>query len=102
MLLSIVLWEQDVWGWSALKTGLSIAPGPFMVPVFSFLITERAIARFGPAVVSAAGSVVFAASVAWWALTIGLQPDYPGYRAGPPSRGGQSVRSDPTTGLVTA
>lgn len=78
MLLSIVLWEQDVWGWSALKTGLSIAPGPLMVPVFSFLVTGRAIARFGPAVVSAAGSLIFAAGVAWWALTIGLQPDYVG------------------------
>jgi EmrB/QacA subfamily drug resistance transporter len=78
MLLSIVLWEQDVWGWTALKTGLSIAPGPLMVPLFSFLITGRAIARFGPARVSAAGSFVFAVGVSWWALAIGLQPDYTG------------------------
>jgi EmrB/QacA subfamily drug resistance transporter len=78
MLLSIVLWEQGVWGWSALKTGLSIAPGPFMVPVFSFLITGRAIARFGAAAVSAAGSIVFAGGVAWWALAITLHPDYAG------------------------
>jgi EmrB/QacA subfamily drug resistance transporter len=78
MLLSIVLWEQDVWGWSALRTGLSIAPGPLMVPIFSFLVTGRAIARFGPAAVSAVGSVVFAVGVAWWALAIGLQPDYAG------------------------
>lgn len=28
MLLSAVLWMQNVWGWSALKTGLAIAPGP--------------------------------------------------------------------------
>ncbi len=28
MLLSRVLWAQDVWHWSALTTGLSIAPGP--------------------------------------------------------------------------
>ena len=26
MLLSIALWEQTAWGWSALKTGLAIAP----------------------------------------------------------------------------
>ena len=26
MLLSIVLWDQDVWGWSALHTGLAVAP----------------------------------------------------------------------------
>src|SRR5207302_6847319 len=28
MLLSIALWLQGDWGWSALKTGLAIAPGP--------------------------------------------------------------------------
>src|SRR3954465_2871592 len=28
MLLSRVLWAQEVWGWSALSTGLAIAPGP--------------------------------------------------------------------------
>jgi MFS family permease len=38
MLLSRVLWAQDVWHWSALSTGLSIAPGPIMVPLFSFLV----------------------------------------------------------------
>src|SRR4051794_7762009 len=26
MLLSIVLWDEEVWGWSALRTGLAIAP----------------------------------------------------------------------------
>ena len=49
MLLSIVLWLQDDWGWSALRTGLGVAPGPVMVPLFSFLIAGRLIARFGPA-----------------------------------------------------
>jgi EmrB/QacA subfamily drug resistance transporter len=76
MLLSIVLWAQDDWGWSALQTGLAVAPGPLMVPLFSFLVAGRLIARFGPAVVVAAGSVALAAGVAWWALAIGLQPSY--------------------------
>ena len=44
MLLSVVLWEQDVWGWSALRTGLAIAPGPLMVPLFAFLVAGRLIA----------------------------------------------------------
>jgi EmrB/QacA subfamily drug resistance transporter len=76
MLLSVVLWEQDVWGWSALKTGLAVAPGPIMVPLFSFLVAGRLIARFGPGLVITAGSACFAAGVAWWALAVGLQPDY--------------------------
>jgi MFS family permease len=76
MLLSRVLWAQDVWHWSALNTGLSIAPGPIMVPVVSFLVAGRLAARFGPGRVIALGSAIFAAGVIWWALAIELQPDY--------------------------
>ncbi len=76
MLLSIVLWEQGVWGWSALRTGLAIAPGPIMVPLMSFVVAGRLIARYGPAWVIALGSVAFGAGVAWWALAIGIQPNY--------------------------
>jgi MFS family permease len=78
MLLSRVLWTQDVWHWSALSTGLSIAPGPIMVPLFSFLVAGRLTVRFGPGRVIAAGSTIFAAGAAWWALAIGLAPDYVG------------------------
>ena len=78
MLLSRVLWAQDVWHWSALTTGLAIAPGPLMVPLFAFLVAGRLVARFGPGVVIAAGSTIFAAGAAWWALAIGLEPDYAG------------------------
>ncbi len=76
MLLSIVLWGQDVWGWSALRTGLAIAPGPLMVPLFSFLVAGRLIARFGPGPVAGAGCASFAAGVGWWALAAGAHPDY--------------------------
>jgi MFS family permease len=78
MLLSRVLWAQDVWHWSALTTGLSIAPGPIMVPLFGFVIAGRLTARFGPGAVIAAGSTLFAAGAAWWALAMGLRPDYVG------------------------
>jgi len=76
MLLSIVLWEQTVWGWSALATGAAIAPGPLMVPVFAFGIAGRAIARWGPAAVSAVGAAAFAAGVAWWAFAVEIEPNY--------------------------
>src|SRR5215469_5931819 len=76
MLLSIVLWMQDAWGWSALKTGLGIAPGPLMVPLFSFVVTGRLLARYGPAAVIGAGAALFAAGVAWWSVAVQLRPDY--------------------------
>jgi EmrB/QacA subfamily drug resistance transporter len=76
MLLSIVLWEQGVWGWSALRAGLAIAPGPLMVPLVAFGVAGRLIRRYGAAVVIALGCLAFGAGVAWWAIAIRVQPDY--------------------------
>jgi EmrB/QacA subfamily drug resistance transporter len=78
MLLSIVLFDQDVWHWSALQTGLAVAPGPLMVPLFSFLVAGRLIARFGAGPVIGAGATIYAAGATWWALTAGTSPDYVG------------------------
>ncbi|WP_084316109.1 MFS transporter [Actinospica robiniae] len=76
MLLSIVLFEQQVWGWTALRAGLAIAPGPLMVPPMSFLVAGRVIRRFGPGLTSAAGSVAFTAGIVWWAVGAHAHPDY--------------------------
>lgn len=73
MLLAIVLWEQRVWGWSALRIGMAIALGPFLVPVTSLLFSRRLIDRFGAAAVAAGGIVVFALGLAYWALVPGPQ-----------------------------
>ena len=74
-LLSLVLWEEGLWHWPAMKIGLAIAPGPFMVPVTSLLLAGRLIARFGAATVVAGGLVVFAAGVIVWAVLAGPHPD---------------------------
>ena len=76
MLLSIVLWEQGVWGWSALRAGLGIAPGPLMVPLMAFVVVPPLIKRFGPAVAIVIGSAAFGAGVLWWALAVEIQPNY--------------------------
>jgi MFS family permease len=76
MLLSRVLWSQDVLHWSALDTGLSIAPGPLMVPIVSSLVAGRLTARIGPGRVIALGCVVFAIGAGWWALSVDLHSDY--------------------------
>jgi EmrB/QacA subfamily drug resistance transporter len=83
MLLSIVLWEQGAWGWSPLRAGLAIAPGPLMVPLMSFLVAGRLIRRYGPALVTSLGSLIFGAGVAWWALGATASPNYvPGVLGG--------------------
>jgi EmrB/QacA subfamily drug resistance transporter len=74
-LLSLVLWEEGVWHWPAIEIGLAIAPGPFMVPVTSLLLSGRLIARFGAETVVAIGLVVFASGVVVWAMLAGPHPD---------------------------
>jgi EmrB/QacA subfamily drug resistance transporter len=76
MLLSVVLWEQGTWGWTALRAGLAIAPGPLMVPLMSFVVAGRLIARYGPAIVITLGSLAFGGGVSWWALAVGTHPNY--------------------------
>ena len=76
LLLSLVLWFQNVWHWSAVHTGLAIAPGPLMVLPTALLVAERLIARFGAGVVIAIGASLFAVGTSWFALFAGLKPDY--------------------------
>ena len=74
-LLSLVLWEEGVWHWPAMKIGLAIAPGPLMVPITSLLLAGRLIARFDARTVVAAGLIVFTGGVIVWAVLAGSQPD---------------------------
>jgi len=75
MLLSIALFEQTVWGWTALRSGLAIAPGPLLVPATSLLFSARLIKRFGAAAVVNAGILCFMAGLIWWAMLTGSRPD---------------------------
>jgi MFS family permease len=76
MLLSIVLWDQTVWGWTALKIGTAIAPGPLLVPTVSLLFSKRLIARFGASSVVAAGIVSFSLGLTCWATALGIESNF--------------------------
>ena len=76
MLLSVVLWAQEIWRWSALQSGVAIAPGPLMVPFFAFLVAGRLAARIGSAAVVCLGLVAFGLGLAWFALAIGADAVY--------------------------
>ena len=75
MLLLVTLWCQEVWGWSALRTGLGVAPGPLLVPFWSIAAAPIA-RRIGPGPVAAVGCAVYAAGCVFWRLNLALTPDY--------------------------
>ncbi|MFE9837946.1 DHA2 family efflux MFS transporter permease subunit [Streptomyces sp. NPDC005551] len=75
MLLTSVLWCQQVWGYSAIRTGLAIAPGPLVVPVLA-LTLGPVVQRFGAGRTAALGCLLFAAGLVWWALALGTDPQY--------------------------
>ncbi|MEU8135371.1 DHA2 family efflux MFS transporter permease subunit [Streptodolium elevatio] len=75
MLLGITLWAQGVWGWSALRTGLAITPGPLLVPPTAILAGKWA-ARTGPGLLASVGGALFAGGTLWWAATLEADSAY--------------------------
>jgi EmrB/QacA subfamily drug resistance transporter len=75
MLLSNSLWCQDVWHYSALRTGLAMIPGPALVPPVT-IATTRLVHRIGPGPLAAVGSLLFAVSQVWRVLWASTDPDY--------------------------
>jgi EmrB/QacA subfamily drug resistance transporter len=75
MLLSNSLWCQDIWHYSALRTGLAMVPGPALVP-FATFGTARLVRRIGPGPLAAIGCTLFAVSQLWRVVIAGTRPDY--------------------------
>jgi MFS family permease len=75
MTLSSVLWCQNVWGYSAVRTGLAVVPGPLMVPPLAIAAGPLA-KRIGAGAVAGLGNLLFGAGVLYWALRIGTTPHY--------------------------
>jgi EmrB/QacA subfamily drug resistance transporter len=76
-LLGLVLWLQEAWGWSALRTGLGIAPGPAVVSVTAIGL-RRFTAPLPAGIVAAVGALVISAGGALIAGTLGTTPNYAG------------------------
>ncbi|MFZ2173688.1 MAG: MFS transporter [Rhodococcus sp. (in: high G+C Gram-positive bacteria)] len=74
-LLANILWLQQVWGYSALRTGLAIAPGPLMVPVFA-VVGQRLAQRVSAGALTAAGSALWAVGAVLVLVSVGPEPHY--------------------------
>jgi MFS family permease len=66
LILASLLWTQQVWGYSALRAGLALAPGPLMVPLLAV----------GAGPVAALGSLVISAGLVTLSLSAGTTPSY--------------------------
>src|SRR5579871_5168709 len=74
-LLSVILWMQNVWHYSALRTGLAVAPGPMMVPLFA-AVAQRLARRVPVGLIAMAGSLLFGLGFVIDLANIGTTPAY--------------------------
>lgn len=66
---------SEVWGYSVLRSGFAIAPGPVMMAVTAGP-AGKACARFGYRSVIAAGSGFALAASLWWVWRVDTSPDF--------------------------
>jgi EmrB/QacA subfamily drug resistance transporter len=75
MLLAGVLLLTEVWGWSELRAGFALSPGPLMAAIFA-APSGRLGARIGQRPVATVGGLVFAGGFALMLATVGPRPEY--------------------------
>jgi hypothetical protein len=73
----VVLWLQDGWGWSALRSGLAIAPGPLMVPLFA-AVGQRLSARVSAGALISAGCLLFGVGALLMLASVQVDASYAG------------------------
>lgn len=74
-LLANILWMQEVWRYSAWKTGLAISPGPLMVPVFA-AVGQLAAKRVPAGRIAAAGCLLVAVGAGVVLASVSESPAY--------------------------
>ncbi len=75
MLLGNILFLTSVWHYSILSAGLAVTPSPLVVAAVSGP-AGRLASRIGFRQVLTIGSILFAGGLAWYAVLIGLHPEY--------------------------
>jgi len=74
-LLVNILWMQQAWHYTALRTGLGVAPGPLMVPIFA-AVAQSVTHRVSVGWIAAAGCLLLGSGLALSVLLLGPDPSY--------------------------
>jgi EmrB/QacA subfamily drug resistance transporter len=75
VLLANILFLTSVWGWSVLRAGIAVTPGPLMAAL-SATVGGRLADRYGQRVVALPGGLLFAAGCVVFATATGATPHY--------------------------
>jgi MFS family permease len=75
LLLANILFLTGVWGWSVLKAGIAVTPGPLMAAIAAAL-GGRLADRYGQRVVALPGGLLFATGCLLFATTTTTTPHY--------------------------
>ena len=74
-LLSNVLWMQQVWGYSAIKTGFAVSTGPLLVPLFA-AVAHRLAARWPIGGIVAVGCLLLGLGTLLVSFSVSAEPAY--------------------------
>jgi EmrB/QacA subfamily drug resistance transporter len=77
LFLSVILWLQIHWGYSAIKVGLASAPGPAVVPVFAGIAENvQQKTRVPAGIIATAGALLMGVGGILFATRLGNDPHY--------------------------
>jgi EmrB/QacA subfamily drug resistance transporter len=77
LFLSVILWLQIHWHYSAIKVGLASAPGPAIVPIFATIADNvRQKTRTPAGTIAATGAVIMGVGAILFATRLGNSPHY--------------------------
>jgi EmrB/QacA subfamily drug resistance transporter len=74
-ILAMILFLQEGWGYSSLRTGLAVAPGPMIVPLFAF-VGLLMVRRLSEGIVAAIGCLLWGAGILLVLRSVGAEPHY--------------------------
>jgi EmrB/QacA subfamily drug resistance transporter len=77
LFLSVILWLQIHWGYSAIKVGLASAPGPAIVPIFATIADNvQHKIRLPAGIIAATGALIMGIGGLLFAARLGNVPHY--------------------------